>query len=78
MLRAVACCTRACVKFKSSGTVLGPNSLMKVYTSSTVQLDLNLERISRVVMHAHAMHVISLAFSSASTRKFICLKNTHG
>ena len=35
------------------------------------------DRKSLVVMPAHAMFVISLAFSSASTRKFICTKNTH-
>ena len=37
-----------------------------------------LDRKSRVVMRAHAMRVISLAFSSASTRKFTCTKNTRG
>ena len=33
-----------------------------------------LDRKSRVVMHAHAMCVISLAFSSASAHKFTCTK----
>ena len=47
------------------------------FTSYTVQLDL-LDRKSRVVMRAHAMHVISLAFSSASAYKFTCTKNTRG
>ena len=37
-----------------------------------------LDRKLRVVMRAHAMLVISLAFSSASTRKFTCTKNTRG
>ena len=33
-----------------------------------------LDRKSRVVMRAHVMRVISLAFSSVSTRKFTCTK----
>ena len=37
-----------------------------------------LDRKSRVVMRAHAMRAISLAFNSASTRKFTCTKNTRG
>ena len=45
-----------------------------IYSTDQFKLDRKL----RVVMRAHAMHVISLAFSSVSTRKFTCTKNTHG
>ena len=45
-----------------------------IYSTARFKLD----RKSRVVMRAHAMRVISLAFSSASTRKFTCTKNTCG
>ena len=37
-----------------------------------------LEGKSCVLMRTHAMYVISLAFSFASTRKFISSKNTRG
>ena len=45
-----------------------------IATVNTVQFDLK----SRVVLRAQAMHVILLAFSSASTRKTTSSENTCG
>ena len=50
-------------------------SSMQSYVYSTAQFEL--EGKSRVVMRAHTMPLISVAFSSVSACKTFCLKNTY-